>query len=67
MNKPKEKEENTKEKIQCYKCKGFEHVMYECPTKDKDQDLKEKVLQYTMKSDDEGRDDYQGEFCFVTM
>lgn len=44
------------------------HVMYECPTKDKDQDLKEKkVLQYTMKSDDDSGDDYQGEFCLMTI
>lgn len=33
----KEKNDNSSDKIQCYKCKGFGQVMHECPTKDRDQ------------------------------
>lgn len=53
MKKSKEKKENTKDKIQCYKYKGFGHVMYEYPTKDMNQDPKGmKVLQATMVLED---------------
>lgn len=33
----KEKKEINKDKIECYKWKGFGYVRHECPTKDKDQ------------------------------
>lgn len=36
----KETTEITKDKIKCYKCKGFGFVTHECPTKDKDQDAR---------------------------
>lgn len=68
MKKSKESKGYTNDKIQCYKCKGFGHVMHECPTKDNDQDLMGKrVLQATMKPDDEGSDDCLSEFCFLAM
>lgn len=51
----KEKKENTKDKIQCYKCKGYRYMMYESPINDMDQDHKgKKLLQAIMKLDDNG-------------
>lgn len=54
--------------VQCYKCKGFEHVMHECPLKDKDHDPKGmKVLYVTFELDDEGSEDFLRKISFMVI
>lgn len=64
----KEKKKYSKDKAQCYKCKGYEHVMHECLSMDKDYDPKAmKVLYTTFESDDEGSEDFLSEICFMVI
>lgn len=64
----KEKKKYSKGKAQCYKCKGYEHVMHECLSMDKDYDPKAmKVLYTTFESDDEGSEDFLSEICFMVL
>lgn len=64
----KEKKENSKDTDQWYKCKGYRHVMHECPSKVKDHEPKgKKVLQNTLKLDDKGTVDCVSELCFMAI
>lgn len=40
----KEKKENSEDKVQCYKCKDYGHMMHDCPFKSKDLDPKGKKV-----------------------
>lgn len=61
------KKESSKANIQCYKCKGYGHMMYGCPSKEKDLDPKgKKVLQTTLDLDDEDSD-FIRKFCTMTI